>query len=238
MTSCVSRIATDAPELAAFGGQLLQAELAGQELFYRSPWPALPGAALRGGVPVLFPQFAGNGPLPKHGFARNRDWVVTRRTADCCEAQLELRPEPGWPHAARLRLVVATAEALVVTLSIENVGASVFAFSGGLHPYWRVHDIRACEVEGLALEGLGLRVVDEWHAVTTPLLLTDGARRVRLTQSGFDGWQAWNPGEAHALPDLPPEDWCRFLCLEPIVMVPRTLLPGEGFTGELRACLV
>jgi glucose-6-phosphate 1-epimerase len=35
-----------------------------------------PGLAIRGGIPVIFPQFASRGPLPKHGLARNRGWQV------------------------------------------------------------------------------------------------------------------------------------------------------------------
>ena len=36
------------------------------------------GAAIRGGIPVSFPQFAGQGPLPNHGFARVITWILVR----------------------------------------------------------------------------------------------------------------------------------------------------------------
>src|SRR6218665_3269405 len=34
------------------------------------------GQAIRGGVPVIFPQFAARGPLPRHGFARSKPWQL------------------------------------------------------------------------------------------------------------------------------------------------------------------
>ncbi|MCB2000494.1 MAG: D-hexose-6-phosphate mutarotase, partial [Rhodoferax sp.] len=34
--------------------------------------------AIRGGVPVVFPQFSDRGPLPRHGFVRNRAWQLLR----------------------------------------------------------------------------------------------------------------------------------------------------------------
>lgn len=223
--------------MMVFGGQLLQAAIQGHELFYCSPGPYQPGAARRGGVPVLFPQFALAGSLPKHGFARNQDWQVRCLSSQAVQAELELTAGdfPAWPHAARLTLTVIEAELLTLTLRIENTGDTSWPFTGGLHPYWLVEDVAACELQGLSVTGLGAREIDEWHATTTAVTLQEGGSRLRLTQQGFEGWQVWSPGPAHALTDMPHADWRRFLCIEPVVMTPRWLAPGEVFVGVLQA---
>src|SRR5690349_3045588 len=46
----------------------------GERLFVSERSPFEPGRAIRGGVPVCFPQFADRGPLPQHGFARVLPW--------------------------------------------------------------------------------------------------------------------------------------------------------------------
>src|SRR6478735_9573563 len=47
----------------------------GRERLFLSERAVLaPGKAIRGGVPIVFPQFSGRGTLPKHGFARVLPW--------------------------------------------------------------------------------------------------------------------------------------------------------------------
>ena len=63
-----------------------------------------PPKAIRGGVPVCFPQFGGFGPLQQHGFARNTAFEVVSGTLD--SVTLALRPD-----TEQLKLFLLDAEA-------------------------------------------------------------------------------------------------------------------------------
>lgn len=165
------------------GAQVLQASL-GQAagIFYLSPLSVgLPGAGsapspARGGVPVLFPQFADVGPtsgvlalpaLPKHGMVRSAHWRLLEDTAapgtHRLHYGLDIAPTdyPSWPHAARLTLLVeAQTDTLVLTLQVSNTGRQAFSWTGGLHPYFAVQDVLSCSASGLA----GLAVQDRYDA--------------------------------------------------------------------------
>ena len=63
--------------VALHGAHVLSWVSQGRERLYLSPHSVMDGhAAIRGGVPVCFPQFNQRGSLPKHGFARNLPWHV------------------------------------------------------------------------------------------------------------------------------------------------------------------
>jgi D-hexose-6-phosphate mutarotase len=72
--------AADGAELiaCAHGGHILGwTPAGGQPRLWLSPSAQCgPGLAIRGGIPVIFPQFSGRGPLPKHGLARDRGWLI------------------------------------------------------------------------------------------------------------------------------------------------------------------
>lgn len=252
------------PRLAhsRLGAQVLQAQLAlGSGIFYLSPISQGGSTPLRGGAPVLFPQFADRGPLPKHGLVRAARWVLVQEftsvQAHSVVFELSIAPRQftGWPHACHLALrTEATQDGLHLSLQITNTGTDTFAWTGGLHPYFAVDNVQACSLTGLS----GLPVEDRYDASPTtnphgplgcasqaierlydgcpPLTLFTGSRSLTLTATGFEQWMVWNPGSADgdALPDLPFGDWQRFVCVEP-VCASRTvsLLPGEAFTGTL-----
>ena len=215
---------------------------------------------MRGGVPVLFPQFADRGPLPKHGFVRNVAWhcVSEYQAHDVATLMLSLDTQQiatDWPHRARLHLTIeASSTTCVLRLSIENYGSSSFAWTGGLHPYFAISDIRLIQLDGLAALPIedrydpsllqetatgpvfSDRPFERLYGALLPVCLLDGDRRVTLRSSGFSEWMIWNPGRegARLLADLPDADWSKFICIEPVIArAPAILAPSEAFTGVL-----
>lgn len=136
----------------------------GVERLYLSPKAVFDGkAAIRGGIPVCFPQFnqrvLENRALPKHGFARTLPWRVGPSRCDARQATQSLLltqddlPEAlqqAWPFRFEACLVVQLeARRLTVTFSVTNRDPQPLPFALALHSYFRVDDISATSLEGL-----------------------------------------------------------------------------------------
>ena len=150
----------------------------------RSKWAR--GQPIRGGIPICFPQFAGRGPLPKHGFARvSEAWEIEesgRREGGETELILLLQDNEQtrliWPHSFSLRYTITlTDEELRTAIKVENRGAEPFEFTAALHTYLGVPDVTTTSVEGLsglmyqdnAAKGATVKEVQQMVAMDEPM---------------------------------------------------------------------
>ena len=131
----------------------------GEQIFLSRKSEYRPGVAIRGGIPVIFPQFDGHGTLPKHGFARTLPWELLSNEAGVAVLRLQDNPSTRsiWPFAFRAEYRVEVGgQDLATTLRVVNTGAAAFSFTAALHTYLHVEDVRQASVEGLK----GLRYAD------------------------------------------------------------------------------
>ena len=116
------------------------------------------GIAIRGGIPVCFPQFSGRGPLSKHGFARtSTEWEIAEMSsdADMTRLVLSLRNSEAsravWPHSFELRYsVTLTGDSLAMDMHLSNTGDDVLDFTAALHTYFAVPDVGSIRIHGLS----------------------------------------------------------------------------------------
>ncbi len=131
------------------------------------------GSAIRGGIPIIFPQFSkGNNSLPSHGFARISNWhVVSTSISSEGEVSLTLGLSDSealravWPHPFRAELSVTLGKTLGMTFSCTNTGSTEISFHMAYHTYFSVDDISTCSVSGLK----GLRYLDTTNQRTEHL---------------------------------------------------------------------
>ena len=254
----------DSVLVSSQGAQVLSWISQGRERLFLSPASHWDGRAIRGGVPVCWPQFNERGTLPKHGLARLATWQLVHTELDAVAAQLVFEwrdsdeSRAAWPQAFTLRLSVALSEgSLHVALEVHNTDTQPLRFTGALHTYLGVDDIALVDLQGLG-------GVPEWNAVADSTAVADDPlyfdgefdrvydvgprnRRLRL-QDGqgvlhieqSDTWGqtvVWNPGEDRcaALPDMPADGFAHMLCVEAAqVYTPIEVPAGAKWVGWQR----
>ena len=209
-----------------------------EQLFLSKTSPLDTDQAIRGGVPVIFPQFGGFGPLPKHGFARDQIWQL-RQSESIDRAVFELRDNEAtraiWPHSFLAELTITLSDvALDIDLTIHNTGTSEFEFSAALHTYFRVDQIRDVRITGLkntryrdsiagteCLELADPVIIKEhvdriYMQAPTHVEVQQKHQRVVIQSKGFSDTVVWNPWEklGAAIADLEPDGYQHMVCVE------------------------
>ncbi|XP_050136714.1 putative glucose-6-phosphate 1-epimerase isoform X2 [Malus sylvestris] len=149
-------------EVLLYGGQVVSWKNERREelLFMSSKATWKLPKAIRGGIPVCFPQFGNLGSLEQHGFAKNRLWSVDSDpsplppTNNQTSVDLILKSTEEdlktWPRSFELRLRVSlNAGKLTLIPRVRNTDSKTFSFTFALINYLYVSDISEVRVEGL-----------------------------------------------------------------------------------------
>jgi len=203
-----------------------------------------PGDPIRGGIPVVWPQFANTGPLPQHGFARKTEWELAagESSEDPSTVRLLLtddhRTRDQWPYHFRTELTVTIDDkSLQVKLDAFNTGDELFSFTAALHTYVAVADIRETAIRGFTGkwyldktqggnetkdEAKKLVISDETDRVylkgPKKVEVEDrgNERRLEIRAAGFKDTVVWNPWaeKVTGFIGLDSEDYMRMVCIE------------------------
>jgi glucose-6-phosphate 1-epimerase len=228
------------------GAQLVSWKTSGgvERLFLSEQAHYAVGTAVRGGVPVVFPQFANQGALVKHGFARTQPWALHSVDTTETDALLILRlvsnetTKALWPFDFELELSLRfSSQRLDMELAVTNTGDKPLSFTAALHTYLKIADVAAVRLEGLSRlrfrdavantvqvdRGDSVHVDGELDRIyfdaARPLMMRcadAAADQVEVSQTGFKDVVVWNPGPVNsaALSDMPDDGWRHMLCVE------------------------
>src|SRR5258706_14744578 len=130
------------------GAHITHFQPAGEKpiLFLSGKSNFIPGKAIRGGIPIIYPWFGAKQDDPKapmHGFARTSQWQVEKTQLDANAAELIFSLES-------LRYHVRIGESLELTLEVRNSSATPLLFEEALHSYFSVSDARQVSIHGLS----------------------------------------------------------------------------------------
>lgn len=133
--------------------------------------------SIRGGVPIIFPQFGPLGPIQHHGFARNLEWSLSGCSVSPDGKSASVTLQVGHTETSfkewgneftcfyTVTLIGAKDSRLVSKMVVKNLNKEQsFDFSVALHTYFAVGDIDQTTVEGESEEKnsiVGVKYIDK-----------------------------------------------------------------------------
>ena len=206
------------------------------------------GKAIRGGVPIIFPQFNEFGNGPRHGFARNQSWqrldTADQEQPNSIKMTLSSNKDLKqlWPYSFNaIYTVTFSNEELCMELTIENTDEKDFSFTAALHTYFAITSLKDLSIKGCKEQSYWnndgseftsrnteenhiLRVQDAidrvYFDVKKPLSFLNGNEELSIAMQGFKDVVVWNPGAegAKQLEDFHDNEYQKMICIEAAVI--------------------
>jgi len=235
----------------------------GQEQIFLSEKAVFNGQkAIRGGIPICFPQFSDFGELgTSHGFARNSKWTLAKREGDSVTLRLsssdDTKHKHGYAFDFAIEVTYTISESQLSTkLQVTNIGHAEMTYSLALHTYYKVEDVTRARVEGLyrvsymdSLDGRALKEeqnshiavdqeVDRIYLSTPPTCrIVDpmGKKVMSIEKFNLPDIVVWNPwvDKSKRMGDFGDEEYKQMICVETGCIKPAIrLLPGTMWKAE------
>ncbi|MFT4176387.1 MAG: D-hexose-6-phosphate mutarotase [Luteolibacter sp.] len=229
-------------------------------LFLSKESQFIPGKAIRGGIPLIFPWFGNREGHPAHGVARTAEWKLEDARINVDETVTLRFSLPAGLSPLRVEYAITVGETLELEFSVENPTTEIHRVEACLHTYFNIGDIARTSVTGL--EGVSfidqldgnriksefspeLRISEEIDRIYTdvPALLEihDEARhrKIRLETENSHSAVVWNPwiSKSRRLADFGDEEYREMLCVETGNVAGNgwELAPGKSL--GMKACL-
>lgn len=248
--------------LRRYGAHVTSFVVKGREALFVSERAAFqPPKAIRGGVPICFPQFSDLGSVPQsHGFARNAKWKLVETHGDRAVLSLKHEDVQEWreayPHQWEVVLEVSTGKksgAMDMKVRVTNRGKETMPFTFAFHTYLRV-DACCARVENLKglqywdnTENRETKVDQENHITPSSeidrvylhapdairVVEDSSGRQIIVRKQNLPSVVVWNPWrkKAVALPDMGDLEYRGMICVEPAVVEPIQLKPEESWVA-------
>ncbi|CAB4058655.1 E5.1.3.15 [Lepeophtheirus salmonis] len=217
--------------------------------------------AIRGGIPICFPQFGPWTAGPQHGFARSKPWKLTKKDDNTAVAILQHDDETLklWPYNFEFIYTIKVLEdkKLSFQMEVHNKSEKEFDFTFCFHTYFNVPDVKKCAIEGLKdLEYIdkvkgGAKTNESRPKVTisdstdsiylsAPDVITlHGAQNghsIQIKKSGIKDVVVWNPWieNAKKMSDFGDEGYTNMVCVEPANAIDRVVIkPESSWVGKV-----
>jgi len=215
------------------------------------------GKAIRGGVPICFPWFAGNQPKsdpdgPAHGYARTTTWefIDAKHTDAGVTLSMRTAIEPF-----TLQYDVTFSDTLTMQLTVTNTASIPASFESALHTYFVISQIKQVQVLGLEnadyLDTVGGNVqhltqndqpihfeseTDRTYTSDATVQIIDPGlqRTITIEKQHSNSTVVWNPwaDKAKAMADFGDDEWPSMVCVESGNITPNaiTLDPDQSHT--------
>ncbi|MEA1956335.1 MAG: D-hexose-6-phosphate mutarotase [Campylobacterota bacterium] len=197
------------------------------------------GKAIRGGVPICWPQFGKpkDSKLKQHGFARESMFeLVESKDSDAMTiVTLKLidAKDENFNYGCELSITFYIGEELKIELTTKNLDTKQIKITQALHTYFAISHISNISIRGLEnkpyLDQLdakfkkdsdAIAIVEEvdriYQDVDSPIILEDADKTINITNTNSASTIVWNPWieKAKNTKDMDDDGYENFVCIE------------------------